>query len=333
MGDSSRLYNILVSVKNGEEERKDKEFRSLQGLSSSFVRFSKGIRRSFNKIRTLRSKTSREKSEISNRDSGFETSQVGSKHEYCESLDSGLESDESLEISAGDKTSDKSIQTQDEFKEYSSYTEISRTRSNRSSRTLDSGILCRTSPGCLVTHRIHNVPKKKVSILLPGESRNRTPFGPHLQVERTQILTAQSPIPTKGTVSTQREDVMINAMQGLLSMHPTLCDTIFLIFQPDPNLRSLGSGDIGNLLFNLKSILYRNFDSVPYFETCLFMVQMFLLRVISILNHIPALSRFPNLIRDLLNKSQKLGYLRSSFLLQETQELYIELWCSLISEF
>ena len=335
MGDSSRLYNILVSAKYDEdyEARMDKEFRTFQGLSSSFIRVSNGIRRSFNKLRTLRRKI-RNKTEISNKDSGFETlTQLEEKHGDCESLDSGLETDESLEISIKDRSCDKFVQTQDECKEFSSGAEISRTRSNRSSRTLDSGILCRTSPSCLVNHRIHSVPKKKVSILLPGESRDRSQFGPHLRVVRTQVLHTKDPTPTRASVSTQREDVMNNAMQGLLSMHPQLCDTIFLIFQPNPTLRSLSSGEIGNLLFNLKSILYRNFNSVPYFESCLFMIQMFLLRMSGILHHIPTFSGFQEKFQHLLYKSQKLGYSRTSFILQETQDLYIELWCSLISEF
>ena len=336
MGDSSRLYNILVSAKHEEEEeeRKKKEFRTLLGLSSSFVRFSKGIRRSFNKLRTLRRNNRSEKTEISNKDSGYETlTQPEEKHGDCESLDSGLETDESLEISIKDRSCDKFVQTQEEYKEYSSCAEISRTRSNRSSRTLDSGILCRTSPSCLVTHRINNVPKKKVSILLPGESRDRSLFGSHLRVERAQVLNIKNQTPTKGSVSAQREDVMNKAMQGLLSMHPQLCDTIFLVFQPDPNLRSLSSDEIGNLLFNLKSILYQNFNSVPYFETCLFMVQMFLLRVTCVLRHIPTFSRFQEQFTNLLQTSEKLGYSRSSFILRETQELYLELWCALITEF
>ena len=338
MGDSSRLYTLLVREKNEEDETRRREGdHSRSFLSfSSIQRLSKGIRRSFRKIRTLGSKISQGRTLVSNKDSGYETvTKEPEKSPDSESLDSGLESDHSVELVLPHRSSDKSVQTTKSYDESFSSVDITRKSSNLSSRTIDSGIQSRTSPGCLVTHRIHSVPKKRVSILLPGERRDGSIFGSHLKVERTRYYeTCRQPaVRPKGSVSSQRRELLERAKKGLISMHPDLCDTIRFIFQTHPDLRSLNSDEIGDLLFNLRAILYRNLLAVPYFETCVFVIQLFLFNLSSIVCSLPGMGRFPSLLQDLMLRSRSLGYSSRSCVLRETQEIYIQLWCSLINQF
>ena len=122
-------------------------------------------------------------------------------------------------------------------------------------------------------------------------------------------------------------------MDELLKRTPDICDTIQLLFQPDSilYLRQMNSAQIGNLIFDIRTILFTSLLNVPYFETSLFMVQNFLLNMSSIVQSMPGLQQFPDCFRDLVSKCQKFNYSDHSFCLKETQSLYIDLWCSLIS--
>jgi len=347
MGESPRLYQILLNEKLEEDEkaRKSDEFRGFPGFST-FHKLSKGIRTSFRRIRSIGSKLSRGKTFTSNKDSGYNETEprapttTAEFTAECDSLDSGLESDHSLDLSSSILKERSANQSRDTA---GSAADIVRKSSNRSSRTIDSGILSRTSPGCLVTsNRLHNsLPKKKVSIRLPGElsaAASNPPllFGHHLQVERTRLVDLQ-PFPDAAevdqvrTVSRQRHDVMMEARLELTALHPGLWRTIAVLFTAGPgDLAALHTNTIGNLIFDLRTILYESMKTVVHFELTLFLVQHFLLRLSCLLG----LDRLPDEFEDLIAKSEKLGYSRQqTFLLTETQTLYIELWCSLLDCF
>ena len=330
MGEKSRLYEILVSQKDEEDKRTrhDGDWRNFRGFYS-LQRLSKGIRRSFKRIRR-KGRQSKGKSLASTKDCGLDTVT------RCESVDSGLDSDNSTPLSKEKSfTSDKSVQTYLCTQELDLSGYDIRKSSNLSARTNDSGVVTRISAGCLITQRIHNVPKKKVSILLPGEKTDRSIFGSHLQVERTAVVgerrrRKEAGDRPRGCVRPQRHKLLDAAMQCLISLHPTLCDTVRLIFDSCSDLHSLNSSQIGNLVFNLRSILYRDLDLVSYFEVCLFVIQAFLYKVSCILDSIPGLQEFPAQFRALIHTSELLNYSRDTFILRDTQAIYIDFWCSLV---
>jgi len=327
MGTSSRLYQILIKDKVEEDKnaRKDEDFRGFPGFSA-FHKLSKGIRTSFRRIRSFRSKFSRGKTFLSNKDSGYETEpRPTAEYTECDSLDSGLESDHSLDLSSSitkERARPKDGSSVDIVRKSSN-------RSNRSSRTIDSGVHSRTSPGCLVTNRLHSLPKKKVSIRLPGESIPL--FGHQLHVETTRLVDVPVPeLHATESVSRQRKELMGEARRELKSLHPNLTATISLVFNPEPvNLEILDINTISNLIYELRTVLYSSFHTVNHFQISLFHIQHFLLRLSSVLD----LGTFPSEFEELMDKSEKLGYSRKSFLLQETQSLYVELWCSLLDSY
>jgi len=324
MGTSSRLYQILIKDKVDEDEkaRKNGDFRGFPGLST-FHRLSKGIRTSFRKIRSIRTRLSRGKTFVSNKDSGYETEP---RPPECDSLDSGLESDRSLDLSSTSVLRERSVNSLSKKDSSTSSVDIVRKCSNRSSRTIDSGVVSRTSPGCLVTHRIHSLPKKKVSIRLPGETG--PVFGHELRVETTKVVDVDVPdVPPGQSVGRQRRLLMSEACRELVSLHPAERDTILILFGGESvDLTLLDTEAVSDLLFNLRNILYRSLRTLVHFEVTLFLVQHFLLRLTCVLG----LDGFPASLEDLILKSERLSYSRHSFLLQETQTLYIELWCSLL---
>ena len=212
---------------------------------------------------------------------------------------------------------------------------IKHNSSNLSSQTFDSGLHVRFSGGCLVAKsgdQPQNVPKKRVSIRLPADSRHASLFGPHLQLERTQASCRPSPAGPR-SVSEQTRTILLRARAHLLKKTPEICDTVQLLFQPDSilYLKNMNSHQIGNLLHNLRTVLFTGLLDVPYFETSLFMVQNFLVSLSSIVATIPGLEQFPRCFRDLVAKCQRAAYSDQAICLRETQALYIDLWCSLIS--
>jgi len=390
MGKTSRprLYTIIVSEKQDEDKhsRRNAEKHGaadgwrpwrLQGFPP-LGRLSKGLRRSLRRARTsLASRISwPPKTGISNRDSGFTESsakldvagesrtspdrvktKITAADDDCQSVDSGLESDESLgDVTLPLKENDSSCSTWEPLSSAAARrrslsqdgsTDIVRKSSNLSSRTTDSGILSqRASPEGLSTHTAHPpVPKKRVSILLPGEQRRRRCnekggddlFGPHLRVERTQLVRRAGQRPTGPVrpecIRTQRDDLMTRARLELSRLYPTCSATIRLIFQPSPNLAGLDADQIGQLLFNLRTILFgRQLVTAKHFEVCLFLIQVFLLKASQLVEpEVPGgMPMFPSLIEQLINKSEKFGYARQSFVLKETQAIYIDLWCCLL---
>jgi len=330
MGDSSRLYDILLSEKN-DEENAARMATAGDFTLYSFRKFSKGIRQSFRKIKSLgdriRGGRGGGKTSVAVDNPSSKPTTLN-RDTDCESLDSGLESDESLELPPASTSfrstcSDKSVQTWCGDKEVVPNAAIKRKSSNLSSRTADSGILSRQSPSCLVYRRVRNVPKKRVSILLPDDPQ---------WAGRSRLLDSASPIfrpRSEGSVRLQRQDIIRRAKLALTRLHPDLCDTIYTIFQPEVRLDLLTAEEVGDHLFSLRTILYRSLQTVPYFETCLYVIQLFLLKVSQHLGLNPFAVNFGNLMR----KSERLGYSSPDLILKETQNLYIDLWCSLLTIF
>lgn len=99
MGEKSRLYEILVSQKDEEDKksRHEGDWRNFRGFNS-LQRLSKGIRRSFKRIRRKSGK-SKGKPLGSTQDSGLDTVPRLRRRRDNESVDSGLDSDNSTHLS------------------------------------------------------------------------------------------------------------------------------------------------------------------------------------------------------------------------------------------
>jgi len=390
MGKTSRLYQILVSDKNEEDKKARREGRTdghrwLPGfphLPIPFHRLSKGIRRSFRRVQGLGSRLSWGKTFVSNRDSaGTQTTetplasndqikQSNANGDDLQSLDSGLESDPSLDAEGSLIFREDSLVTgwvpPAVPTSFVKAADIVRKSSNRSSRTIDSGVcggcsvLSRTSSsgrpgsvgGCSGPTNVlktQQVPKKRVSILLPGEqdhrhTRERTSstittglFKPQLRVETTQVLHGERTLPPTTTliqpasILSQRHDLVTRARHELTSLHSECSSTLQVVFQPRPDLAGLDSDQIASLLFDLRTILFRHtLAHVQHFEVCLFLIQVFLAKVSRVLASLPGMQSFPSQLDQLIDKSERLGFRRESILLKETQSLYIDLWCCLL---
>jgi hypothetical protein len=329
MGEGSRLLSIILSERLEDQGDPPQASRDAAGLSP-LLRLSRSFRRSWSKLRSLGSRRWKD-ARAPTSDSAFSKTTPNSRKptedEERKSLDSGLET----EGSADDQESsflEKKISSP-------VLTTVKHNSSNLSSQTFDSGLHVRFSPSCLVYKNVdptQNVPKKRVSIRLPVDREASSLFGPHLQIERAQTFDKPRPA-SRETVSQQTQRILDRAMAALLTRTPEICDTVQLLFQPDSllYLKNLNSTEIGNLMFDLRTVLFTGLKTVPYFETSLFMVQSFLLNVSSILLNIPGLHHFHGCFQDLLKKCRRSSYSDHSFCLKETQSLYIDLWCSLIN--
>jgi hypothetical protein len=328
MGEGSRLLCIILRER--QENTGDPPPTSKENVSQSpLLRLSRSFKRSFSKLWSLGSKRWKD-AKVPASDSVFSKTTPSlrkpAEEDDRKSFDSGLETE-------GSEDQDSSFLNKHVSLPLS--TSINHNSSNLSSQTFDSGLHVRVSPGCLVSksHENHqNVPKKRVSIRLPEDRRYSSLFGHHLQLERTHASHRPKPA-LRQNVSQQTQTILDRAMRELLKKTPEICDTIQLLFQPDSilYLYKMNSTQIGNLIFDLRTLLFTHLTDVPYFETSLFMVQNFLLSLSSILESIPGLEQFPGCFRELVSKCQRFGYSDHSFCLKETQSLYIDLWCSLIS--
>jgi len=326
MGEGSRLLSIILSERPEDPPQHSKDAAGLSPL----LRLSRSFRRSWTKLRSLGSRRWKD-AKAPTSDSAFSKTTPNSRKptedDERKSLDSGLETEGSDDQDSFfvEKKTCSPVQTA-----------VNHNSSNLSSQTFDSGLHVRFSPSCLVYKNIdhtQNVPKKRVSIRLPVDKRDSSLFGPHLQLERAQTFYQPRPRPVRETVSQQTQTILDRAMTALLKKTPEICDTIQLLFQPDSllYLKNLNSTEIGNLMFDMRTVLFTGLKDVPYFETSLFMVQCFLLNMSSILQSIPGLEQFQGCCRDLLSKCQRFSYSDHSFCLKETQSLYIDMWCSLIN--
>ena len=327
MGEGSTLLSIICSSDRLEISRDPPPQTNQETYGqSSLQRLKTSIRRSFNKITSLGSRRWKNAKSLT-------TDSVLSRTTPC--LGKQVEEEDIKSVDSGLDTEGSDDQDSSFLDKKRQQTWVTHKSSNVSTQTYDSGLHVRFSPGCLVTKRedsCQNVPKKRVSIRLPEDCKYSALFGPHLQLERAQAYQWPRPA-SKQTVSLQTQTILDRAMDELLKRTPDICDTIQLLFQPDSilYLRQMNSAQIGNLIFDIRTILFTSLVNVPYFETSLFMVQNFLLNMSSIVQSIPGLQQFPDCFRDLVSKCQKFNYSDHSFCLKETQSLYIDLWCSLIS--
>ena len=131
--------------------------------------------------------------------------------------------------------------------------------------------------------------KKSVRIQLPKTSDKEKPFGVHLRVKKTEFF--QLPLKNsniQGNVSDQVRRIKSQAKHNLVEQFPSITTTINQVFTDNPTsiLMSLSSSQIGELLFNLRILLFSPLlPMIPSSDTILFMITKFLDCVVLVLDH------------------------------------------------
>jgi len=101
--------------------------------------------------------------------------------------------------------------------------------------------------------------KKCVTILLPNAHTRGRPFGFHLRIQNTKLVNLpQENSHNRGNVSYQVRKIKDDAKQDLLEQFPSITTTINHLFMDNlkPLLMSLSSSKIGDLIFNLRTLLF-----------------------------------------------------------------------------
>ena len=177
------------------------------------------------------------------------------------------------------------------------------------------------------------VPKKNVTILLPLTRTCEKPFGRHLQLERTGI--SHSDVTPRnlhvGNVLSQVNQIYSNTKSEMMEKFPSLSTTINLLFsfQTRPLLLSLSSSMMGDLLFQLWSVLISPLLlRMQTLDVVLFILIKFLQTVFPPLQ----CSYFHSRLADLYEKCEKYVYQHQVECLAEVRLLYVDIWCSLVCE-
>jgi len=159
--------------------------------------------------------------------------------------------------------------------------------------------------------------KKSVRIQLPNTNIKDKPFGVHSYVKKTQAF--QWPLDNsniQGNVSDQVKKIKDQAKQNLVELFPSITTTINQLFVDSPKsmIMSLSSSQIGELLFNLRILLFSPLlPRISSLDIVLFMITKFLDCVILVLD--PAELQWKE------NQAQCLDNIRNKFVM---------IWCYLI---
>jgi len=131
--------------------------------------------------------------------------------------------------------------------------------------------------------------KKSVRIQLPNTNYKDKPLGVHLHVKKTQAF--HWPLDNsniKGDVTDQVKKIKEQAKHNLVELFPSITTTINQLFVDSPKsmLISLSSSQIGELLFNLRILLFSPLlPMISSLDIILFMITKFLDCVILVLDH------------------------------------------------
>ena len=345
--------------------------------ASPFQRFANRVRSSFKRIRISR----RRKPVKNPRNSAEKDDATTSEDEEirptvdhgaiksrgdvdCESVDSGLETDHSLDLTtSSSKTRDYNshgINTKSCLRKETGYSNrlspsheppplassnrsssyypdsllsssaassanIDRKSSGRSNHTIDSGILVNNKRSPPSRNlRYEEILPKKRVSILLPERPLQ-----HAKLVRSSGENTRNY--SSGLVEPVETDVIAEAMHELMDINSRHCDIIFLMFVPRPNLKALSADDIGRILFGIYSVL-RNADlqHLHFFEISIWMLQRFVFKVSRLLENRPGLCHQPIAWESLIRRSEIMKYSRHSSILEDTRALFLELWCSLL---
>ena len=345
--------------------------------ASPFQRFANRVRRSFNRIRiSRRRKPVKNSRNLADKDDATtsEDEEIRPTGDHgviksrgdvdCESVDSGLETDHSSDLTtSSSKTRDypsHGINTKSCLRKETGYSNILSpsheppplASSNRSSSYYPDSLLSSSAASSANIDRKSSGRSNHTidsGILV---NNKRSPPSRNLRYEeilpkkRVSILLPERPLQhaklvrspgentrnySSGLVQPVETDVIAEAMHELMDINSQHCDIIFLMFVPRPNLKALSADDIGRILFGIYSVL-RNSDMrhLHFFEISIWMLQRFVFKVSRLLENRPGLCHQPIAWESLIRRSEIMKYSRHSSILEDTRALFLELWCSLL---
>lgn len=345
--------------------------------ASPFQRFANRVRRSFNRIRiSRRRKPVKNSRNLADKDDATTSEDeeirptgnhgvIKSRGDVdCESVDSGLETDHSSDLTtSSSKTRDypsHGINTKSCLRKETGYSNILSpsheppplASSNRSSSYYPDSLLSSSAASSANIDRKSSGRSNHTidsGILV---NNKRSPPSRNLRYEeilpkkRVSILLPERPLQhaklvrspgentrnySSGLVQPVETDVIAEAMHELVDINSQHCDIIFLMFVPRPNLKALSADDIGRILFGIYSVL-RNSDMrhLHFFEISIWMLQRFVFKVSRLLENRPGLCHQPIAWESLIRRSEIMKYSRHSSILEDTRALFLELWCSLL---
>ena len=173
--------------------------------------------------------------------------------------------------------------------------------------------------------------KKSVRIILPQTATREKPFGVHLQIKNA--VTFQVPETTscdKGNVSDQVRNIKHRAKCNLVEQFPSITTTINHLFTDNPRhlLMSLNTTMIGDLLFNLRTLLFSPLLPMVHSLDIVIFVMIKFLHCLSVFLQ-PVEYFHPRLV-ELGAKWEMNFYKHKETCLVEVRAIYIDIWCRLL---
>jgi len=179
--------------------------------------------------------------------------------------------------------------------------------------------------------------KKSVTLLLPNTRTREKPFGLHLQTEKVSIFTSdyKDTNSLHHDISSQVRNIHHKAKCEMMEKFPFLSSTISTLFSDNLRLllRSLSSSMIGDLLFQLRTILFSPLLLMVQSLDVVFCVIIRFLHQVSclILQSVTNCQLQHQEWLQLLDKWEECFHSHKLECLAEVRTLYIQMWCDLIT--
>jgi len=172
---------------------------------------------------------------------------------------------------------------------------------------------------------ISHTPIRTASLLLPSKIPEEDLFGPHLQLETVQTVVV--PPVEKEDISSQQRNILSMARLQMEEIFPYMSCTINILFSGnlDIIIRTISSSTIGDLIFQIKTILFS-----PLFITMQF-IDITLSVIIRFLNRVSFLL-FPSFSSPMVEKMARV-------MNEECREVcvevirsgFVDIWCTALA--
>jgi len=187
-----------------------------------------------------------------------------------------------------------------------------------------------TSPPPTINSDISHTPVRKekvktISLLLPSKIPEEDLFGPHLQLETVETVVV--PPVEKEDISSKQRNILSMARLQMEDIFPYMSCTINILFSDnlDIIIRTISSSTIGDLIFQIKTILFS-----PLFITMQF-IDITLSVIIRFLNRVSFLL-FPSFSSPMVEKMARV-------MTEECREVWVEvirsgfvdIWCATLA--
>jgi len=172
-------------------------------------------------------------------------------------------------------------------------------------------------------------PHKTVSLLLPAKSiAEDVLFGVHLQLETVETVLLSPG--QKGDISSQQRYILCQARQQMEKTFPFLSFTIHILFSDNLVilLQSISPSMIGDLIFQIKTILFSPLLlTIPFIDIILHVIMRVLHFVSVVLQSEATGEYYPQMLDELWDRLRRCPYEQC---VADIRAAWVEIWCNLL---